>query len=183
MRSLRSFSGPATAVLVSLSVLASGGLGCRAKPAPQPAARAPSATASAPPLDRLAPGELAASSTEVFGFALPRGMTLESRMTDRAYARGNVSPEELANYVRTRVAASHVELGAASTLFPMVRIQGGPSDRVFSFEVLRDRAGTRLIIRDVTPPPPPPPGLTPAERWRAAGLSPDGRPLDLKKLE
>jgi hypothetical protein len=32
-------------------------------------------------------------------------------------------------------------------------------------------------------PPPPPPGLTDAERWRAAGLTPDGRPLDPKKLE
>jgi hypothetical protein len=39
------------------------------------------------------------------------------------------------------------------------------------------------VIKDVTPPPPPPPGLTDAERWRAAGLTPDGHPLDPKKLE
>ena len=181
MRSQRSLI--VSAALLWLPLLVSGELGCRAKTASKQVAPAPAARSAAPPLDRLAPGELAPSSTEVFGFALPRGMLLENQMPDRAYARGAVSPEELANYVRARVAASHVELGAASTLFPMVRIQGGPSDRVFSFEVLRDRDGTRLIIRDVTPPPPPPAGLTPEERWRAAGMSPDGRPLDLKKLE
>jgi hypothetical protein len=39
------------------------------------------------------------------------------------------------------------------------------------------------VIKDVTPPPPPPPGLSDAERWRAAGLTPDGRPLDPKQFE
>jgi hypothetical protein len=182
MRLLRSsFDSKVTAL--GVLVLATSALGaCRSKQKQAPAAQA-AASASALPLDRLAPGELAPSKTEVFGFALPLGMVVETELADRAYARGNVSPEDLANYVRTRVAASHVELGAASTLFPAVRIQGGPLDRTFSFEVLRDREGTRLIIRDVTPPPPPPPGLTPEERWRAAGMSPDGRPLDMKKLE
>lgn len=183
MRSPRSLLQLATTGLGVLGLASIMLGGCRGKPVKNEPAPTASATSSAAPLDHLAPGELAPSQTEVFGFALPVGTTIQTQLPDRAYIRGSVSPEELANYVRTRVAASHVELGAASTLFPAVKIHGGPPERIFSFEVLRDRDGTRLIIRDVTPPPPPPPGLTPEERWRAAGMSPDGRPLDLKKLE
>jgi hypothetical protein len=138
---------------------------------------------AAVPLDHLAPDELAPGKTEVYGFAVPRGMEVESRIADRAYVSGRVSPEALANYVREQVVVSHVEIGAARTVFPMARIKAGPADRVFTIEVLPDGPRTRLVIKDVTPPPPPPPGLTEAERWRAAGLTPDGRPLDPKKLE
>ena len=138
---------------------------------------------AAVPLDHLAPDELAPSKVEVYGFHLPRGMEIESRQADRAYLAGQVSPEALANYVREQVVVSHVEIGAARTVFPTARIKGGPPDRVFNLEVVPDGARTRLVIKDVTPPPPPPPGLTDAERWRAAGLTPDGRPLDPKTLE
>jgi hypothetical protein len=135
------------------------------------------------PLDHLAPDELAPGKAEVYGFAVPRGMEVESRLIDRAYVSGHVSPEALANYVREQVVVSHVEIGAARTVFPMARIKAGPADRLFNLEVLPDGPRTRLVIKDVTPPPPPPPGLTDAERWRAAGLTPDGRPLDPKSLE
>jgi hypothetical protein len=141
------------------------------------------ALASATPLDHLAPDELARGSAEVYGFAVPRGMEIESRLPDRAVISGHVSPEGLANYVREQVVVSHVEIGAARTVFPMARIKAGPADRIFNLEVLPDGPRTRLVIKDVTPPPPPPPGLTDAERWRAAGLTPDGHPLDPQKLE
>jgi hypothetical protein len=110
-------------------------------------------------------------------------MEIASRLRDRAVVSGRVSPEALANYVNEQVVVSHVEVGAARTVFPMARIKGGPPDRLFELEVLPDGPRTRLVIKDVTPPPPPPPGLTDAERWRAAGLTPDGHPLDMKKLE
>jgi hypothetical protein len=135
------------------------------------------------PLDHLAQGELAPSKVEVYGFAIPRGMVVESRLDDRTYVRGHVSPEALANYVREQVSVSHVEIGAARTVFPMARIKRGPADRVYTIEVLPDGSYTRLVLKDTTPPPPPPPHLTDEERWRAAGLGPDGRPLDLKQLE
>ena len=151
----------------------------RATGAPGSAAPATSAL----PLDHLAEGELAPSQIEVYGFPVPRGMAIESRLPDRAYISGRVSPEGLANYVREQVVVSHVEIGAARTVFPLARIKAGPADRVFSLEVLPDGPRTRLVIKDVTPPPPPPPGLTDADRWRAAGLTPEGYPLDPKKLE
>jgi hypothetical protein len=159
------------------------GCGCSSKrPAPGPASSA-APTRPAVPLDHLAPDELAAGKTEVYGFPVPRDMEVESRIADRAYLSGRVSPEALANFVREQVVVSHVEIGAARTVFPMARIKAGPKDRLFTLEVLPDGPRTRLVIKDVTPPPPPPPGLTDAERWRAAGLTPDGRPLDPQKLE
>lgn len=179
MRRLARFARRPRIWSVLLAVGAS--LGCGKKKAEPPPA--PSAVASAAPIDHLAPGELAPGSTEVHGFPVPKGMEIESRLIDRVYLRGRISPEGLANYVRQHVSVSHVEIAASRTVFPKARIKAGPKDRVFNLEVLPDRHGTRLAIIDVTPPPPPPPGLTDAERWRAAGLTPDGRPLDMKKLE
>jgi hypothetical protein len=138
---------------------------------------------AAVPIDHLQPNELAPGKAEVYGFAVPREMEVEIRLPDRAYISGHVSPEALANYVREQVVVSHVEIGAARTVFPMARIKAGPADRVYSFEVLPDGPRTRLVIKDVTPPPPPLPGMTDAERWRAAGFTPDGHPLDPQKLE
>jgi hypothetical protein len=148
-----------------------------------PSASPSGSAKSSLPLDHLAEGELAPGELEVYGFPLPRGMEVESRIADRTYVSGRVSPEALANYVREQVVVSHVEIGAARTVFPMARIKRGAPDRLYTLEVLPNGPSTRLVIKDSTPPPPPPPGLTEAERWRAAGLTPDGRPLDPKKLE
>jgi hypothetical protein len=182
MLRLASFAPTLRTVAVLLAASASLALACADKKRPEPAA-VPSAVPSALPVDHLAPGELAPGKTEVHGFPVPRGMSIESRLLDRVYLRGRVSPEGLANYVRQHVTVSHVEVAAARTVFPQARIKAGPKDRVFNLEVLPDRNGTRLAIVDVTPPPPPPPGLSDAERWRAAGRTPDGKPLDMKKLE
>jgi hypothetical protein len=168
-------------LLLGLSGLL-GSLSACKRAQPSVAAAAPSAS-MARPLDHLAPDELAPGKVEVYGFPVPRGMEVESHLPDRAYVSGRVSPEALANYVREQVVVSHVEIGAARTVFPMARIKAGPPDRVFTLEVLPDGPKTRLVIKDTTPPPPPPPGMTDAERWRAAGLTPDGRPLDPQNLE
>jgi len=168
-------------LLLGLCSLLGSTAACKRTP---PAVTTAVASASAAlPLDHLAPDELAPGKVEVYGFPVPRGMEVDSRIADRAYVSGRVSPEALANYVREQVIVSHVEIGAARTVFPMARIKAGPKDRLFTLEVLPDGPRTRLVIKDTTPPPPPLPGLTDAERWRAAGLTPDGRPLDPKKLE
>lgn len=167
---------------LALWLAASLACACSWKPLKQKPAPAASAKPKKP-LDHLAPDELAPGTLEVYGFPVPRGMQLESRLKDRAYISGRVSPEALANYVREHVSVSHVEIGAARTIFPMARIKAGPRDKSFTLEVLPDGPKTRLIIKDTTPPPPPPPGLSDEERWRRAGLKPDGSPLDMNTLQ
>jgi hypothetical protein len=135
-----------------------------------------------PPIDRLAPGELAQGSEEVFGLPIPRQMKLEHRFPKEAYVVGRVTPEAVANYVRTRVTVSHVELGAARTVFPRALIHGAPPDRTFRIEVVPAGLETKLVIRDITKAPAPK-GLREADRWRRAGLKPNGEPLDLSELE
>jgi hypothetical protein len=138
--------------------------------------------ASSGAADRLDPGELAAGKTLVFGFSVPREMTVERRFHNEAHLSGSVSQAALIDYVRKRVAAAHVELAGRHSVFDNVRITGGDPQRLYRFEVVPDGTRTRLVIRDVTPPPTVQ-GISEAERWRRAGLTPDGRLLDPKKLE
>jgi len=107
-------------------------------------------------------------------------MRVKGAFAQVAYLEGNVLPEALSNYVRDRVEIDRVEIGAARTLFPGARIRGGPEGRIFDIEVVAGgNHPTRLVVRDVTPTGVnSPPGLSDAERWRAAGRSPDGKPLD-----
>ncbi|MES1176713.1 MAG: hypothetical protein ABUL62_20485 [Myxococcales bacterium] len=143
----------------------------------------PLATSATPrPVDRLAPDELAAGNAEVWGFAVPREMQVEHRYQEVTHIIGNVKPDALANYVRDRVVVSHVEIGAARTIFPNARIKGGAADRVYELDVIPEPGLTRLVIRDMTPPKVEP-GLSDADRWRQAGLTPEGRPLDPKAFE
>lgn len=142
----------------------------------------PGASSSGKPMDRLAPGELAPGGPEVWGFVAPREMRLDQQFPAHAFLVGPVSAEALANYVRARVEAERVEIGAARTVFPAARIKGGKPDRTYRFEVLKEGAGSRLVIKDITPPPVEP-GLSDEERWKKAGLTPDGKPLDPKKVQ
>ena len=150
---------------------------------PAPLRSAPSLGSVEPkPVDRLAPSELAAGSAEIWGFVVPREMQVEHRLREVAHLVGPVKPDALANYVRDRVLVSHVEIGAARTVFPNARIKAGDRDRLYELDVIAEPGMTRLVIRDTTPPPVTP-GLSDAERWKEAGLTPDGRPIDLKKFE
>ena len=167
---------PALALLVCLCSLPA----CRSKA--RPAEQAPVASVAAPtsaaPVDRLAPDELAPGNSLVFGFEVPRGMTVRGAFDDVAYLEGDVAPEAVANYVRDRVEVEHVEIGAARTVFPQARIKAGPPDRYYQFDVVASSPRyTNLSIRDVTPRPPNPPGMTEVDRWRQAGRGPDGKPI------
>jgi hypothetical protein len=158
-------------------------LACRKHTPSTEAREAPSASASAKPLDRLAPGELAQGASQVFGFEVPLDMKIQGQFPDVAYLDGRVPPEAVANYVRERVEVEHVEIGAAATVFPSARIKRGDPERLYQFEVIRDRGHTRLVIRDTTPRPADvPKGTSPEERWRRAGRGPDGRILDPAQL-
>jgi hypothetical protein len=166
--------------LATIALLLAVGAGCKRKSiATRPVA---SSAPSAKPVDRLAPGELTAGQSQVFGFEVPAGMRVRGAFLEIAYLEGNVEPEPLANYVRERVEVEHVEIGVGRTVFPRARIKGGAPDRAYDFEVVPSGGRTELVIRDVTPRPKNPPGMSNEERWRQAGRSPDGKPLDISEL-
>lgn len=133
------------------------------------------------PVDRLAPNELEPGTTKAFGLVVPKRMRLERLYPDAAHIVGNVSPTAAANYVRQRVDATQVEIAAARTIFPDVHIKGGPPDRTFRIEIVAERGKTQIVIRDVTPPPTAP-GLTEAQRWKQAGLTPNGKLIDPQQM-
>ena len=174
-------SGPASRLALAACVLCAS---CHSKPGVRATGSAAVVigSASATPVDRLAPDELAAGNAEVWGFVVPREMQVEHRYQEVAHLIGTVKPDALANYVRDRVVVSHVEIGAARTIFPNARIKGGAPDRVYELDVIPEPGQTRLVIRDTTPLKVIP-GLSDAERWKQAGLTPEGRPLDPKKFE
>lgn len=169
---------------VALAVAATALVACKSPTKPKSTAPAP-ARSAAKPVDRLLPGELRPGEGHVFGLAVPRGMTVKASVPDSALLEGNVPPESLANYVRDRVDVAHVEIGVARTLFPSARIRAGAADRSYEIEVVAGNGTpTRLIVRDVTPHGRNgPPEMTEEERWRQAGLTPDGKPLDLAKFK
>lgn len=180
MTSLAMTSGPRRRLALAATLLCAS---CHGKSNLGATGSAPVAgSAVAHPVDRLAPGELAAGNAEVWGFAVPRDMQVEHRYQEVTHLIGPVAPDALANYVRERVIVSHVEIGAARTIFPNARIRGGAGDRVYELDVIPEPGITRLVIRDTTPPKVQP-GLSDAERWRQAGLTPQGRPLDPKAFE
>jgi hypothetical protein len=148
----------------------------RPTPAPEPVA-----SASAPPpvvRDQLAVGELLEGSEQAFGLKLPRGIHIEETFATVVFAQGSLKAADVANYIRSRVTGGAVHVGAAATIFDQVFTPGYPS-RPLSIHVepLPRSGGTRIEVRDTTPPPALE-GATEAERWKAAGLTPEGRVAD-----
>src|SRR5690606_26010617 len=87
----RSLVSPRFALLVvAIAPLA---LACRTEGAPQAAPSASAASPPAVPVDRLAPGELAPGTVDVFGFPVPRELEVVSRTRDAALLIGQASPD------------------------------------------------------------------------------------------
>jgi hypothetical protein len=133
-----------------------------------------SASVAPPPVDHLAPGELAPGKRQVFGLVVPQEMTVVSQSPDRALLEGEVEAGDLIDYVRLRVEVSHVEIGAGRTIFSRARIKDGAPDRVYQLEVIPERRRTTMTIEDVTPRPKDTENISQDERWRRAGRRPDG---------
>jgi hypothetical protein len=131
-------------------------------------------------VDRLRPGELAPGSQEAFGLLLPRGMRVEQRFEKAVYAEGNLQAGAVANFLRERVKAGRIELAANKTVFSQVRLPG--ANRDYQIEVIGGRRLCRVVVRDVTPEPAAA-GLSEEERWKRAGLSPEGGVLDPDALK
>jgi hypothetical protein len=149
-------------------------LGCAREPDGQSGASAqPSASAAPPPVDRLAPGELAPGKSLIFGLVVPDQMKILTHSPKHARLEGEVEAGDLIEYVRDRVVVSHVEIGAGRTIFPKARIKDGPPDKLYQLEVVPNRRRTLLTVEDVTPPKAEE-NISQEERWRRAGRRPDG---------
>lgn len=154
--------------------------GCRAKEEAPPPPIAPP-PAPAPAVDQARPGELAEGKEDAFGLPLPRKMVVKARFPDAVFASGQLSLESVANYVRQRVIAAHVDTGPAKTVFTGASIKSAPQ-RIVRIEVATVGDETELVVRDQTRPPAKE-GLSEEERWRELGLDPHGQPLDPTHLE
>jgi hypothetical protein len=164
---------------VFLGVLAAAS-GCK-KPPPQ---ETTTPTTTAPPLDHLAPNELSEGKEKAFELLLPKQVKVAMRSFNLVVVEGEVTPEALANYIRTHVKDGKATVGASMTLFEDVRVRGDATARPLTIRVERAMAGsklTRMTVRDATPPPEPT-GDVPT-KLRGVGLSPDGKLVDPKHLE
>ena len=134
--------------------------------------------ASAPPVDRLAPGELVPGEKRAFAILLPRDLKVDQALPDFVFASGPVGASDLANYVRARVTDGAVTVGATATVFDKVKAVDDPSRLLFIRIVPGPMGnGARMEVRNVTPPPIP--NLpNEAERWKQMGLTPEGKILD-----
>lgn len=139
-----------------------------------------------PPLDHLASGELPPGTANAYGLVLPSGMKLLASFSRTAEAIGPQRPEAIANYIRDRVTATRIELGAVGTVFPAVHVKEGDPTKMLRIEVVPLGDRTKVIVQDITPPSehvPIDPNDTDEMRWRAAGYNKDGTPIDKNKLQ
>ena len=141
-------------------------------------------TEDAPP-DRLAPGELVEGTENAFGLPLPRVSKVSARFRGSVDITSTATPEQLANFVRARVKEGKVTQGTSSTRLDDVIPRDDKAKRL-SIEVrpLRTGNGNRseMVVRDTTPTPGDP-NLSEEQRWKKAGMTPDGKLLDPKRVE
>jgi hypothetical protein len=143
---------------------------------------APAASASAIPVDHLGENELLEGDAKAFGLTLPRGVSVKHGFDDLVIATGNAPADKVANYVRQRVKDGKITVGARATVFEGVRVVGTPDMELsVRVEPLDAYEGVRIELRRLTQEKAP---VLPDDeaRWRAAGLKPNGQPLDPKKL-
>jgi len=141
-------------------------------------------TEQAPP-DRLAPGELVEGTERAFGLPLPRLSRVAGRFQTSVDITSTATPEQLANFVRARVKEGKVTQGTSSTKLDDVVPRDDKNKRL-TIEVRPVRAGngnhSEMVVRDTTPPPGDP-TLSEEERWKKAGMTPNGKLLDPKRVE
>jgi hypothetical protein len=129
----------------------------------------------------LAPDELLEGTDTVYALRLPRGVKTRFWFGNTAWAEGPVPLDKATAYVRARVRDGRVLVANDAATFEEVRVPTEPT-RYLRIRLTRNEAGTRFELHDATVPPAP--DLPDeAARWRAMGLSPEGRPLHPERLE
>lgn len=158
-----------------------GAPGCkRTEKAPPPPPAPPRASA-----DRLAKGEIPEGRERAFTLPLPLHSTIKARFPASVHVASPHTQEELANFVKMRVKDGTTTSGASETRFDKVVVAKDPS-KLLSIQVrsapLTGEFKSQLVVTDITPPPEEP-GTTDVDRWRKAGLTPDGKLIDPKHME
>lgn len=152
-------------------------IGCKKAPAPT---EAPPEPAQAKPATHLAPDELLEGTDEAFELVLPRGAVVKHRFVDQVLIEATLPFDKLIAYIKAHVSGGTLSLSERKATFEHVHSKGSRDLRV----VLQ--AGpfgqVRMDVRDITAPLAP---ILPDEesRWRAAGLSRDGKILNKTKLD
>jgi hypothetical protein len=128
------------------------------------------------------PGEIAEGREDAFGLRVPRALAVKARFGDAVFAEGALSPEQVANYVRERVTAAHVETGPAKTVFTGARVSAaGAGARTLRIQVARRGSLVELVVRDTTAPPPR--EASQEEILRSYGLDERGKLTDQDAME
>lgn len=172
--------GAACALAVGCRRAPPEGDGSTKGPGGQPGAASPVATAA--PLDHLAPDELVEGTEQAFGLTLPRGVHVESSDKGDVRAVGLVTLHALVKYLRQHVQESDLDEGDQYATLHKVKLRGKPGALYEMHVAPAGFRGTSLLVQDVTPPPMPDlPNET--ERWKAVGLTPNGKVLDPTHLD
>ena len=161
--------------LIGLGLLLVALAACKEKEVPK--------TEDKPP-DRLAPNEVVEGTEHAFGLPLPRVARVAARLRDSVHVTSTLTPEQLVNFVSARVKEGKTTPGSSSTVLENVIPRDDNTKRItIDIRPLRTPDGNKseMVIRDTTPPPFEP-GLTEAERYKKAGLTPEGKLLDPKTL-
>lgn len=152
---------------------------CGRRP-PPPAPSASAGASASVHHDRLGPGEIPPGVEKAFGFLLPRGARIERDFGREIYAKVPLSPEEVATYVRERVPKAEPVVGAQGTLFPDFKVEETPPNGHLRLTIRGTgdgRTSMMILERWEDAPPPKPEPLE--EVMRKAGLTPDGKQLDM----
>lgn len=150
----------------------------------------------AAPVDHLTPGDQPLGKEKAFTLPLPLAASVASRFGDTVHVVSPLTPEELTAFVRIHTREAPQKKAKAAPA--MVADAGAKSAQLDDVVAVEDKSrhlyisirpaglvdGNRseMFVRDGTPPPAEP-GLTEAERWKRAGLTPDGKLLDPKHME
>ena len=153
---------------------------CNHSSAPaDPAASALSVTpaASAVPVDHLGPNELVEGKEQAFGLVLPRDLQVDARFVDTVRASGAVSVHALVGYFRPRLTGGSFREGDRSATFENVTAPRAPPDTLLTLHFESRSLQTHVEI-SATRQHPIAPLPDDDSRWKAEGLSPNGRIID-----
>jgi hypothetical protein len=139
------------------------------------------ASSAVTPADHLAPGELVEGTEQAFGLTLPRGVVVDSRLPGVVNASGPVGIKPLVTYLRDRLEGGSVNANETSTTLERVKPRGQPGPPIDIY--IAPTLGKTLL--QVVQTPEAPPSTLPDEpsRWKAVGLTPEGKLLDPKHTE